>query len=67
MLQSGHWSADSRLTDSELPLLLGEAIDSLDIESARSEVQRFLTDPAAVEVWSREFFRSVTDRIIFSP
>jgi hypothetical protein len=67
MLQSGHWSADSRLNESEFRLLLGEAIDSLDTESARSEVQRFLTNPAAVEVWSRDFFRSVADRIVFPP
>jgi len=39
------------------------AIDNLDIDSAIRDVEAFVTDPAALAVWSKDFFRSVAERI----
>jgi hypothetical protein len=63
MRQSGHLSSDTALDEESFRVMLMERIDELDVAAARSEVERFLVDPAAVEVWSREFFHSVARRI----
>lgn len=64
MRQSGHWSETRPLTSEELHALLDDTIAVLDVERARAEVEPFVRDPAALAVWSREFFRDVAERII---
>lgn len=63
MRQSGHCIDDDALDDRAIRSMLARRIESLDVTAARSEVERFLTDPAAVAVWSRDFFRAVVQRI----
>jgi predicted nucleotidyltransferase component of viral defense system len=63
MRQSGHYSGDAALDEPGFRSLLARRIESLDVGAARSEVERFLVDPATVSVWSREFFLSIAERI----
>jgi len=63
MRQSGHYDDDVALDESSFRLMLARGIESLNVAAARSEVERFLTDPASVSVWSREFFQAVAGRI----
>lgn len=63
MRQSGHYVDQAALDESTFHSMLTRRIECLDITAARSEVERFLPDPAAVEVWSRDFFRAVAQRI----
>lgn len=63
MRQSGHYSDDAALDESAFRSLLGRRIEDLDIVSARSEVESFLTDPATVRIWSREFFHAVAEKV----
>ena len=63
MRQSGHYSDDAALSESTFRSLLGRRIEDLDVDAARSEVERFLVDPATVQVWSPEFFRAVAQRV----
>jgi hypothetical protein len=63
MRQSGHHSHDAALDETTLRSALVERIEKLDIAAARSEVGRFLTDPATVRTWSREFFLAVAERV----
>jgi hypothetical protein len=63
MRQSGHWSAEAPLTTEALRELLQQAIDQLDVDQARNEALPFVRDPAALEVWSREFFADIVQRI----
>ena len=65
MRQSGHWTESTPLGGEALRQLLHEAIDALDVEQARREVEPFVRDPAALQVWSKEFFRDVAGRILF--
>ncbi|PIS18478.1 MAG: hypothetical protein COY36_03390 [Zetaproteobacteria bacterium CG_4_10_14_0_2_um_filter_55_20] len=63
MRQSGHWP-ESRVMDADaFRALLGDRIDSLDVEQARREVAPFVRYPEALEIWSREFFHDVGSRI----
>ena len=40
-----------------------DRIEALDVESARADIVRFIADPAAADVWSREFFHAVAGRV----
>jgi hypothetical protein len=42
-----------------------KAIERLDVNQARREVEPFVKDPETLTVWSREFFRDVVRRIKF--
>lgn len=43
--------------------LLHEKIASLDIEVAKRDVLPFVTDRAAIELWSKEFFHGLADKL----
>lgn len=36
--------------------MLEQAVEKLDVDSAREEVSRFVRDPRTLENWSRELF-----------
>ena len=63
MRQSGHYRDAAPLDERALRSMLEKKISELDVADARSEVVRFLPDPSAVDVWSREFFSEVAGRI----
>jgi predicted nucleotidyltransferase component of viral defense system len=63
MRQSGHYDDDVALDEGVLRSTLERRISSLDIDAVRSEVERFLIDPATVRVWSREFFHAIAERV----
>jgi predicted nucleotidyltransferase component of viral defense system len=63
MRQSGHYSDEAALDEPGFRSMLARRIEQLDVVAASSEVERFLTDPTTVRVWSREFFLAVANRI----
>lgn len=63
MRQSGHWSAEGPFTAEELRRHLEQAIEQLNVEQARSEVLPFVREPAALAVWSKDFFVDIMQRI----
>jgi len=50
----------------EARTLLLDRIETLDIEAASADVRSFLADPASIEIWSGDFFRSVAERVRFA-
>jgi predicted nucleotidyltransferase component of viral defense system len=64
MRQSGDWTEADALTGDALRQLLENAIQTLNTEAARREVEPFVRDPVVLQVWSREFFRDVAGRIV---
>jgi hypothetical protein len=64
MRQSGHYGDAAALNERTFRLMLARRISELDVADAQSEVVRFLPDPSAVSVWSREFFSAVAERIL---
>lgn len=61
--QSGQWGGDDPLTPVALEMLIDRAIESLDVDRTRREVEPFVQDPASLELWSSAFFREVAARI----
>lgn len=60
MRQSGHWEAEEPLSLSTLKPLLMQRFASLDFEAIKKDVMPFIPDPKVLEIWSREFFGSIT-------
>jgi len=64
MIQSGHLKQDEQMTPEKFSSLTTEAIEKLDVNQARMEVEPFVKNPDALLVWSREFFMDVVGRIV---
>jgi predicted nucleotidyltransferase component of viral defense system len=65
MRQTGDWKEDAPLTSERFKDLLIHAINSLDLEQVRKEVEPFVKNPEALSIWSQEFFLDIVPRIRF--
>lgn len=63
MCQSGDWTPERPMDRDALMAALRGRIDALDVNQARDEVRRFVRDRAALEIWSKEFFHQIIDRL----
>lgn len=63
MHQSGDLPEDVFLEKEEFRQCLIESIQQLDIEQARTDVTPFLDDRATLDVWSKDFFLDIAERI----
>jgi hypothetical protein len=61
--QSGHWATDQAFSPQRLRGLLFERIDRLDVANARLDIERFITDPLQLEIWSQAYFKDLAQRI----
>jgi predicted nucleotidyltransferase component of viral defense system len=66
MRQSGHWKDASPITEEDFRGILAGAINDLDVESAKREVEPFVKDPVALSVWAKDFFLDVAGRIVLA-
>jgi hypothetical protein len=64
MIQSGHLKQDEQMNREKFLTLTKEAVDKLDANQARGEVEPFVKNLDALDVWSREFFQDVVGRIV---
>jgi hypothetical protein len=64
MIQSGHLKQNEHLTRETFAHLLSKAIEELNVDQARREVEPFVKSPEALRVWSKEFFHDVARRIV---
>jgi len=65
MRQTGDWKGDTPLRAEILEELLIKAINDLDVDQARREVEPFVRDPENLAIWSRNFFLDIASRIRF--
>lgn len=66
MRQSGHWAGDASLDVASFLKEMSETIEQLDVDQAKNDVLPFAREPAALDVWSRDFFRDIVKRVRFS-
>lgn len=62
--QSGDWQGGG-LDQAVLRDLLQARIASLDIRAARRDVQPFLRTPSQLDIWSREYFMDLSEKMRF--
>lgn len=63
MKQTGHIKANEILTEEILKEKLLKRIDLLDFNKASGDVENLLKDPSSLELWSKEFFRIICNKI----
>lgn len=63
--QSNGWEIKRAMKETDLLDLLKKRFAELNVNAARKEVAPFLRDPAAIEIWSRQFFESLLPRLKF--
>jgi predicted nucleotidyltransferase component of viral defense system len=64
MRQSRDLEHDETLTPEKFIALARKAVDLLDVNQARREVEPFVKTPESVAVWSKEFFHDIIGRIV---
>ena len=60
MRQTGHVGPDEILTEDVLKNLLVRRFTSVDMQQAKKDVLPYIKDPKALELWSPDFFISIT-------
>ena len=60
MKQAGHLKAGSELDRPAATKLLANKFKAIDFNKAKSDISPFIRDPARVDIWSEEFFASIT-------
>ena len=63
MRQSGHLPQESVLDQEGFYSRLTDAIDRLNVEQARKDAVLFVKEPDALAVWSKDFFRQISEKI----
>lgn len=61
--QSGHWPNDQDLALHDVKTKLLERIKTLDIQSARHDIQPFIRNHDSIAIWSSDFFENLTHRL----
>ena len=65
MKENGNFNKDI-LTKEEFAKLLHDKIDTLDIKQAINEVKGFVKDARVFDFWSKDYFRLLASRVVFS-
>ena len=51
------------MTKDQLLDIFNEKISSLDIKSAKNDIINFITDSSIIELWSKDFFKTIVKKI----
>lgn len=65
-LEAGGLWKGGRLGPEEAAEMLRKRIENLDVQAAREDVARFVPSPRDLDLWSREFFLQIADRIEYA-
>jgi predicted nucleotidyltransferase component of viral defense system len=64
--QSNHLNVKSKLDEKTFHKLLKTKIENLNIDSALSDIQRFVMNPQDLNIWSKQYFRDLANLIKFN-
>ena len=62
--QSGDWQT-GELTQDDFFQLLGERIQSLDVNLAKKDVQPFIRSSEVLDIWSTTYFQDLAGKVVF--
>jgi len=55
---------DKKLDRSYVLELIGSKIDTIDWESAKSDMKPFISEPERLDIWSKEYFHALLDHLV---
>jgi hypothetical protein len=62
--QSGDWAKDT-MSRAEFDALIKQKIDLVNIADIREDITRFIPDIQPIEIWSKDYFKDLAERIKF--
>ena len=63
LADSGTIEREAPFTIATVKTMLADRFDSIDYSQARSDVEPFIHDPSALDLWSADFFRQITENL----
>jgi len=63
MVQTGHFKAGDRLDKAGLIVMVKERFGKVLIEAAREDVRPFILDRQSLDLWTRDFFLDLAEKI----
>ena len=63
--QTGHWTDQTAMSETDARRLLYERIEGLDWKAAREDALPFVRDARSIESWGSELFREAAEKIEF--
>lgn len=66
LIESKRWKMQEEFTLADAKRLLKDRFSSLDYDLAKDDVINYITDSSELDLWSAEFFQSITDRKLAS-
>jgi predicted nucleotidyltransferase component of viral defense system len=64
LVETKRWSEEASFSLEDLKKLLHERFQAMDFELAKADVRNFIDDPKELELWSTDFFQSLTDHLL---
>ena len=64
LADSGFEGAREDLTIREIKEILYRRFENIDFEKAKQDVKPFIKNPSELDIWSRDFFQSITNSLI---
>jgi len=65
MYESGDLDKNIKLDEKLFKEFMYKRIDELDVDGAIKEVSPFINDKSGFEFWSKDYFKLLTDKVIF--
>jgi predicted nucleotidyltransferase component of viral defense system len=65
LIESGDFEQNTKLDKKRLVHLMNNKIDTLDLTKAIEEVQPFIKDNKVFDFWTKDYFRLLTEKVIF--
>ena len=63
LIQSNAWKVEDELNLDEVKKMLCERFDLIDLKKAKDDVKDFIKDKTVLDVWSVDFFKTITKQI----
>ena len=60
---SGHWNAET-ISKAQLTGLLQLKIETVDFTRVKEDIQRFIPDLKPIEIWSRQYFEDLVEKLV---
>ncbi len=64
LIDSGFEGARENLSLNEIKQILFKRFDSIDYSQAKEDVLPFIRNPSSLNVWSKDFFKSITENLL---
>lgn len=55
---SGDWQKET-MTEEEFLKLLNDRIETVNLETAKNDAKRFISDPKTLDIWSKDYFKDL--------